>query len=245
MDEVRVHQEVQEGPGTCPMLRSGGGCFSDRYTWRRRVVAFQVVAAATYAVLVRLLQEQDSLNPFCTVLAGGGALTVASSSSVVVTYWKFKPWRVHPNPLVFWRSVVDLCYGVSLILLGQAYAKIADNPTEGVSSLQLLAVVLAITSFVFWLAAESWYVSASQCLSAFSSHKLMSEFRSMMLSVDLFRSTTSPLINCKRNLKWYTSFANRHTQHSNTGRFSQVPLVLLGHYHYLYYHYLYHQSGIL
>jgi hypothetical protein len=126
-------------------VSSGGGYLSDRYTWRRRVVAFQVVAIATCAVLAQTSSDVTQTIFGSAFLTWGGALTVVSCLSVIVTYWKFKPWRAHPNPLVFWRSVADLCFGGCCIFNAQN------------------EVVFQVVALAFGLAAESWYSRGCRC----------------------------------------------------------------------------------
>jgi hypothetical protein len=144
-------------------VSSGGDWFSDRYTWRRRAVAFQVVLVATCAALGQTFSEDSTGlnlfgNSYNAVYTWGGVLTVVSCLSVIVTYLKFQQWRVHPNPLVFWRSVADLCFG-SLVIFYSRWKE--ECTTYWVDYLvgwstscpqTLLAVALA-----FCLAAESWY----------------------------------------------------------------------------------------
>jgi len=139
-------------------VSSGGDWFSDRYTWRRRAVAFQVVLVATCAALAQTssgdwpklgpdsINVQNLLGNSNAVYTWGGVLTVVSCLSVIVTYLKFQQWRVHPNPLVFWRSVADFCFG-SLVIF---YSLFGD--WENSCPQTLLAVALT-----FCLAAESWY----------------------------------------------------------------------------------------
>jgi hypothetical protein len=132
-------------------VSSGGDWFSDRYTWRRRAVAFQVVLVATCAALGQTFSEDSTGlnlfgNSYNAVHTWGGVLTVVSCLSVIVTYLKFQQWRVHPNPLVFWRSVADFCFG-SLVIF---YSLFGD--WENSCPQTLVAVALT-----FCLAAESWY----------------------------------------------------------------------------------------
>ena len=49
-------------------------------------------------------------NQYPDFLCYGAACTIICTGAVIWTYVRHKVWRVHPGPLIFYRSVADLLF---------------------------------------------------------------------------------------------------------------------------------------
>jgi hypothetical protein len=165
------------------------GYFSSAYRWRRRLWAISSAVCVACAVLA--FRAWGKVDAYVGENVYAGALTVISCLTVVVTYWRFRKWQVHPNPIIFWRTVCDLLIGVRFMLspivnsADEELFKTFDNHATRWDIDTLPQDVCRWPAFVtqlFYLASETWLA---------------------MLSLDLVLSMTNPFTDYRKNLKRY------------------------------------------
>lgn len=111
----------------------------------RAVFPYLAPALAIIMYIIPLTTE-NSLPGF---LFSGALLSTVMCFLAILSYIQIVPWRKHPSPLVFYRTVVHLIFSISLIV--NAF----DRSGENSSACQTLSFVTQFTFFT----GECWLVT--------------------------------------------------------------------------------------
>lgn len=89
------------------------------------------------------------VRPVAAYTHAGALISVVSCSVIISTYLRKRKWRRHPNPLIYWKAVVDLLYALRFQYDWDQYM----NPVG-------CRVVATGTQFLTF-ATECWFLSMS------------------------------------------------------------------------------------
>lgn len=130
-------------------------------------------------------------HPFLIVaLLSSSVVSIFLNIFIIVTYFKYKRLRQHPNGIIIARATVDtLCY-LSFFSLFLSDCK---NPFGRFAS--FLVQVFRKSTITFFVQTSSQFTSIG------------AEFYFLMLSIDIYISLTNPFTNVESNLKRYHFFA--------------------------------------
>ena len=121
-------------------------------------------------------------NQYPDFLCYGAVCTIVCTGAVIWTYLRHKVWRVHPGPLIFYRSVADLLFGI-VFLVSSLNEEMDDKNDAHLlrGSCRWNAATVQLSA----LSSEGWF---------------------FMTSLDLIVSLTNPFTSYKQNVKRYHAF---------------------------------------
>ncbi|KAF4320995.1 hypothetical protein BBO99_00001591 [Phytophthora kernoviae] len=115
-------------------------------------------------------------------LVCGSVITLLCCSSVVYTFLTRPTWRKHPNPIIFFRSICDICL-VTVLLVTELYKCGKGDCTKALTGASCTGTA-ALTQFFLWTS-ESWF---------------------FVMAIDMLSSLQSPFTDYKGNVRRYHGF---------------------------------------
>lgn len=124
---------------------------------------------------------------FCDDVDGyllyGASVSLLFCALVLLSYVQVVPWRKHPSPLIFYRTVANSVFSLVLILNAFHVGQDPDATDDELSDDDGCIVLSGVTQFALFTA-EIWMA---------------------MIALDLFYSMTNPFTSYKNNLMFYHS----------------------------------------
>lgn len=115
-------------------------------------------------------------------LVSGSLITLFSCCAVVYTYLTRPTWRKHPNPIIFFRSLCDICL-VAVLLITELFKCGHGDCSTSLTGASCTATA-ALTQFFLWTS-ESWF---------------------FVMAIDMLSSLQSPFTDYKSNVRRYHGF---------------------------------------
>uniref|UniRef100_A0AAV1TCS6 Uncharacterized protein n=1 Tax=Peronospora matthiolae TaxID=2874970 RepID=A0AAV1TCS6_9STRA len=115
-------------------------------------------------------------------LVAGSLITLFCCSAVVYTFLTRPTWRKHPNPIIFFRSICDICL-VAVLLITELYKCGSGDCSNSLTGASCTATA-ALTQFFLWTS-ESWF---------------------FVMAIDMLSSLQSPFTDYKSNVRRYHGF---------------------------------------
>jgi hypothetical protein len=115
-------------------------------------------------------------------LVAGSVITLFCCSAVVYTFLTRPSWRKHPNPIIFFRSICDICL-VAVLLITELY-KCGNGDCSKTLTGASCTATAALTQFFLWTS-ESWF---------------------FVMAIDMLSSLQSPFTDYKTNVRRYHGF---------------------------------------
>ncbi|CAH0479752.1 unnamed protein product [Peronospora belbahrii] len=115
-------------------------------------------------------------------LVAGSVITLFCCSAVVYTFLTRPTWRKHPNPIIFFRSICDICL-VAVLLITELYKCGRGDCLNSLTGASCTATA-ALTQFFLWTS-ESWF---------------------FVMAIDMLSSLQSPFTDYKGNVRRYHGF---------------------------------------
>ncbi|KAH7477019.1 hypothetical protein PRIC1_001033 [Phytophthora ramorum] len=115
-------------------------------------------------------------------LVAGSVITLFCCSAVVYTFLTRPTWRKHPNPIIFFRSICDICL-VAVLLITELY-KCGNGDCSKTLTGASCTATAALTQFFLWTS-ESWF---------------------FVMAIDMLSSLQSPFTDYKTNVRRYHGF---------------------------------------
>ncbi|UIZ21516.1 hypothetical protein KXD40_001172 [Peronospora effusa] len=115
-------------------------------------------------------------------LVAGSVITLFCCSAVVYTFLTRPTWRKHPNPIIFFRSICDICL-VAVLLFTELYKCGGGDCLNTLTGASCTATA-ALTQFFLWTS-ESWF---------------------FVMAIDMLSSLQSPFTDYKNNVRRYHGF---------------------------------------
>ncbi|TDH65665.1 hypothetical protein CCR75_009197 [Bremia lactucae] len=115
-------------------------------------------------------------------LVAGSLITIFCCSAVVYTFLTRPTWRKHPNPIIFFRSICDICL-VVVLLITELYKCCKGDCSQSLTGASCTATA-ALTQFFLWTS-ESWF---------------------FVMAIDMLSSLQSPFTDYKSNVRRYHGF---------------------------------------
>jgi hypothetical protein len=151
----------------------------DFSNWSKEGYIVLGVGLALLLVMVVLAETVNSLNGYAIDpgLVFGSLLTLILCICVFVTYHGVQSYQRHPNPLIYYKCVIDICLALRFLLdplLLDVGVYRADDETS-------CAYLSGVTQFLY-LSSDCWYFAQI---------------------VDLYWSLTNPFMSVKANRRMY------------------------------------------
>nr|CCA15585.1 phosphatidylinositol4phosphate5kinase (PiPIPKD2) putative [Albugo laibachii Nc14] len=150
--------------------------WSNNYRIQLLMLLMFIVGASTTVIFANN-SAHTSVGLVC-----GGLITMVSSAAVIYTFVRQPTWRKHPNPIIFFRSLCDMC--LVLILLSTELYKCTSLTCEANLPEASCSATAGLTQFFLW-ASESWF---------------------FVMAIDMLSSLQSPFTDYKRNVRRYHAF---------------------------------------
>ncbi|CEG43518.1 Phosphatidylinositol-4-phosphate-5-kinase (GPCR-PIPK/Pi-PIPK-D2/PiGK2) [Plasmopara halstedii] len=115
-------------------------------------------------------------------LVSGSLITLFCCCAVVYTFVTRPTWRKHPNPIIFFRSICDICL-VAVLLITELYKCGNGDCSNSLTGASCTATA-ALTQFFLWTS-ESWF---------------------FVMAIDMLSSLQSPFTDYKSNVRRYHGF---------------------------------------
>ncbi|KAF4130287.1 Phosphatidylinositol-4-phosphate 5-Kinase [Phytophthora infestans] len=115
-------------------------------------------------------------------LVAGSLITLFGCCAVVYTFLTRPTWRKHPNPIIFFRSICDICL-VAVLLITELYKCGSGDCSNTLTGASCTATA-ALTQFFLWTS-ESWF---------------------FVMAIDMLSSLQSPFTDYKSNVRRYHGF---------------------------------------
>ncbi|OWZ09446.1 Phosphatidylinositol-4-phosphate-5-kinase [Phytophthora megakarya] len=115
-------------------------------------------------------------------LVAGSVITLFCCCAVVYTFLTRPTWRKHPNPIIFFRSICDICL-VAVLLITELYKCGSGDCSNTLTGASCTATA-ALTQFFLWTS-ESWF---------------------FVMAIDMLSSLQSPFTDYKSNVRRYHGF---------------------------------------
>ncbi|KAG1701542.1 hypothetical protein DVH05_010843 [Phytophthora capsici] len=115
-------------------------------------------------------------------LVAGSLITLFCCCAVVYTFLTRPTWRKHPNPIIFFRSICDICL-VAVLLITELY-KCGNGDCSKTLTGASCTATAALTQFFLWTS-ESWF---------------------FVMAIDMLSSLQSPFTDYKSNVRRYHGF---------------------------------------
>ncbi|KAI9921489.1 hypothetical protein PsorP6_002309 [Peronosclerospora sorghi] len=115
-------------------------------------------------------------------LEAGSIITLFCCSAVVYTFLTRPTWRKHPNPIIYYRSICDICL-VAVLLITEWYKCGSGDCSKKLIPASCTATA-ALTQFFLWTS-ESWF---------------------FVMAIDMLSSLQSPFTDYKSNVRRYHGF---------------------------------------
>lgn len=122
--------------------------------------------------LIPALTSGDNISAY---MLYGGVLSSVFCICVMLSYKHVVPWRKHPSPLIFHRTIAHFLFSLILIFSSSLIRGDSDDSSDACVAISFL------TQFSFF-AGECWLWT---------------------ISIDLLRSLTNPFTSYKSNLRTY------------------------------------------
>ncbi|RLN21017.1 hypothetical protein BBJ28_00017195 [Nothophytophthora sp. Chile5] len=148
-------------------------------SWSTEGYAVLGVGVALLLIMLILSETMDSLNGYNidSGLVFGSLLTLTLCVGVFVTYHGVQSFQAHPNPLIFYKCVVDICLALRFLL----DPLLLDMGVYSANDEESCAYLSGVTQFLYF-SSDCWYFAQI---------------------VDLYWSLTNPFMSVKGNRQKY------------------------------------------
>ena len=130
------------------------------------------------AIITTIAYANES-NRISLGILCGCLLTLFSCVTVLITFLSIPTWRKHPNPILVYRSLCDIC--LAIILVTTELYECASPGCNRIMSVPMCLTTAGVTQFFLW-ASESWF---------------------LVMAIDMVYSFESPFTDYRRNMRRY------------------------------------------
>ncbi|CAK4084430.1 unnamed protein product [Aphanomyces euteiches] len=184
MDEQHIKtfdMSEEEGTGQVISLRSAlFDGLSLKFTWPGFCMGFFGLGVTVVTLIFALLITRIEGHELNAGLVMGAGQTFITSCVVIVTYHGIHAYQRHPNPLLYYRAIMDLLLSIRF-LFDPLWLHWGFYTVGEYLSCRYLS---AVTEFLF-ISADAWF---------------------FMLTLDLYLSLNNPFTSVKRNRQLYVRF---------------------------------------